>query len=92
MRGLTAPSRTSAHLRAGALAAASAFLIWGTVPVYWKQMTAVSAPELIAHRIVWSLVFLLGIVAWQKEFAALRPGFATLRVRTNLVHSIGLRE
>ena len=79
MRGLTAPTRSSAHPRAGALAAAGAFFIWGTVPVYWKQMTAVSATELIAHRIVWSLVFLLGLVAWQKDFAALRPGFATLR-------------
>jgi len=79
VRDLTAPTRPSAQASAGALAAASAFFIWGTVPLYWKQMTAVSAPELIAHRIVWSLVFLLGVTAWQKDFAALRPGLATPR-------------
>lgn len=53
--------------------------MWGVVPLYWKQMAAVSAPELIAHRIVWSLVFLVLVVAGQKDFAALRPGLATPR-------------
>lgn len=42
-------------------------------------MAAVPAAELIAHRIVWSLVFLLGVVAWQRDFAALRPGLAGAR-------------
>lgn len=70
------PPHTSTASPAGALAAAGAFLIWGTVPVYWKQMQGVAAPELIAHRIVWSLLFLLGVVAWQRNFAALRPGLA----------------
>jgi chloramphenicol-sensitive protein RarD len=79
VRGLTAPAQPSTQSSAGALAAASAFFIWGLVPLYWKQMAAVSAPELIAHRIVWSLVFLLGVTAWQKEFAALRPGLTTPR-------------
>ena len=79
VRGLNAPARSSTQASTGALAAASAFFIWGIVPLYWKQMTAVSAPELIAHRIVWSLLFLLGVTAWQRNFAALRPGLATPR-------------
>lgn len=64
---------------AGALSAAAAFLIWGTVPIYWRQMAAVNASELIVHRLVWSLVFLLGVVAWQRNFASLRPGFSSAR-------------
>ena len=43
-------------------------------------MQAVPAFELIAHRIVWSLLFLLGVLAWQKNFAALRPAFASARM------------
>lgn len=74
--GLSATNTSPSSTRAGAVSAAAAFLIWGTVPVYWKQMAAVSPFELIAHRIVWSLVFLLGVVAWQRDFAALRPGLA----------------
>lgn len=78
VRGLTAPNTTPASSRPGALAAASAFLLWGTVPVYWKQMQAVAATELIAHRIVWSLIFLVGVVAWRRDFGSLRPGLSTL--------------
>jgi chloramphenicol-sensitive protein RarD len=63
----------------GALAAAGGFLFWGLVPLYWKQMQTVSAIELIAHRIVWSLVFLVGILAWQKKFRELRPALANAR-------------
>lgn len=76
MRGLSANAPASAASAQGALAAAAAFLFWGTVPVYWKQMQAVAAGELIAHRIVWSLLFLLAVVAAQRNFAALRPGLA----------------
>ncbi len=87
--GLSSAPVPSASSRAGALAAASAFFIWGTVPVYWKQMQAVSAFELIAHRFVWSLVFLLGVLAWQRNFASLRPGFASARaVGVNLLSSV----
>jgi len=42
-------------------------------------MQAVSAFELIAHRIVWSLGFLLVILAWQRQFASLRPALASGR-------------
>jgi len=67
----------------GALAATAAFLLWGLIPLYWKQMQSVSAFELIAHRIVWSLVFLLGVTAWRKSFAELRPAFTDTRVFFN---------
>jgi len=61
------------------LAATGSFLLWGIVPLYWKQMQGVPAFELIAHRITWSLLFLLGVLAWQRNFSALRPAFATVR-------------
>lgn len=73
----------------GALAAASGFLFWGLVPVYWKQMQSISAFELIAHRIVWSLVFLLGVIAWQGRFAGLWDSFRSRRLLgLNLLSSV----
>jgi len=45
------------------------YLIWGLVPLYWKELAAVDALELIAHRHVWSLVFLVGILAWRGGYA-----------------------
>lgn len=68
------------------LAAAGSFLFWGVVPIYWKQMHTVSSFELIAHRAAWSLVFLLGVMAWQKSFADLKPAFAGTGA---LLHSLG---
>jgi chloramphenicol-sensitive protein RarD len=45
----------------GTVFAVAAYLIWGLFPIYWKQLTAVPALQLIGHRIVWSFV-LLGLV------------------------------
>lgn len=75
-------SKTPPHPDAtrGALAATGAFFIWGVVPVYWKQMQGVSPYELIAHRSTWSLVLLLGLLAWQGRFETLRPAFASRRM------------
>lgn len=87
--GLSPVSTPSPSSRAGALSAASAFLFWGTVPVYWKQMQGVPASELIAHRIVWSLFFLVAVVAWQRDFGSLRPGLASARaVGLNLLAGV----
>lgn len=73
----------------GALAAATGFLFWGLVPVYWKQLAGINPVELITHRITWSLVFLLGIVAWQRNFPVLRAAFAAPRlVGLNLLGSV----
>jgi chloramphenicol-sensitive protein RarD len=74
--GLSTAAPASPSARAGAFAASSAFFIWGTVPIYWKQMQGVPAVELIVHRCVWSLVFLLVVLAAQKNFASLRPGLS----------------
>jgi len=53
--------------RRGALAAAGAFAFWGLIPVYWKWLAHISPVELIMHRAVWSLAFLLGVLGWQKQ-------------------------
>lgn len=44
--------------RSGVLAAATCYLLWGLVPLYWKRLAGVDAVELIAHRHGWSLVLL----------------------------------
>lgn len=44
---------------AGGVYAVLAYLTWGLMPAYWKLVPELSAPELIAHRVVWS-VFVTG--------------------------------
>lgn len=64
----------------GALAATAAFLLWGVIPIYWKQIQGVSAVELIAHRSCWLALFLLAVLAVRRDLGALRPAFASVRI------------
>ena len=41
--------------------AVGAYLLWGLLPVYWKQLVHVPATQLIAHRILWSFLILVAI-------------------------------
>ena len=54
----------------GLLVAMQAFLIWGLSPLYWKHLSHVPAFEALMHRVVWSLIFLLPILAFQKKIGA----------------------
>lgn len=47
----------------GVFYAAGAFVCWGVVVVYWKQLAHVPAAEILAHRIVWCAVFAIALVA-----------------------------
>lgn len=43
----------------GLLSGAGAYMLWGILPVYWKQVYPVPAFEILAHRVVWSFVFMV---------------------------------
>lgn len=47
--------------RQGVLLAASAYLMWGIAPIYFKLIAAASPLEILSHRIVWSF-FLLALL------------------------------
>ncbi|MBI5771020.1 MAG: EamA family transporter RarD [Verrucomicrobia bacterium] len=68
-----------AHARTGALAAALCYFLWGLVPLYWKQLAGINPVELIAHRHLWSLVFVLVIIAAQGRFGETRAALGTVR-------------
>ncbi len=54
----------------GLLAALFAFGFWGVAPLYFKLLGLVSPLEIIAHRIIWSAVFLAAFLLWRDG-----PGF-----------------
>lgn len=49
--------------RGGVIAALSAFLFWGLVPIYYKGLQTVGAWEVLAHRVIWSVPLLLLFLA-----------------------------
>ena len=56
----------------GLLYAALAYLAWGLFPIFFKQLTHVNALEVVMHRMVWSLVFLMCVLVVLKRWAWLR--------------------
>ena len=70
----------SSHSPRGALTATASFLLWGVLPIYWKQLETLPAFELISHRVTWSLLFLLAVLAHRRAFGALRAPFTEARL------------
>jgi chloramphenicol-sensitive protein RarD len=68
--------------RSGAIAAIATYTFWGVMPIYFKLLGAVPAPELLGWRIIWSMPVCLAIVALQNQKAAL---IATFTNRTLLL-------
>jgi len=52
-----------------------AYLSWGFLPIYWKFLNTVPSMEILTHRMVWSVFFLLGLLAVQKRLGELRQLF-----------------
>ncbi|HYJ77844.1 MAG TPA: EamA family transporter RarD [Actinomycetes bacterium] len=49
------------------------YLIWGLFPLYWPLLEPAGAVEIMAHRVVWSLVFVLAVLAVRRRWEWLRP-------------------
>ena len=57
-----------ARVRVGAASAISAFTLWGISPAYWRFFLQFGAVEVLVHRILWSAVFLGGLIAAREGF------------------------
>ncbi len=63
-------------MRRGFTATVLAFAIWGVLPLYLHPLHQVSALQVIANRVVWSCIFVLGWMAIRGELATLRAALA----------------
>ncbi len=46
----------------GTIAAVSAFLSWGLLPLYWKELQEVNSIEIVLHRFFWAFITTLVLV------------------------------
>lgn len=67
--------------RAGLLFGLAAYGLWGVLPIYFKLLQAVPAIDIVAHRIVWSLIALALLVTALKSWGEVR---AAIRRRRTL--------
>ncbi|MEU5696941.1 EamA family transporter RarD [Actinosynnema sp. NPDC020468] len=68
----TAASSDIHHGNRGIAYGVGAYVLWGLVPAYWPLLAPASSPEILAHRIAWSLVVMVVITAALRRWTALR--------------------
>ena len=56
----------------GFIYAILAFSFWGLVPIYFKALSSVSPTEVLAHRIIWSVILLFMVILFSRQFGALK--------------------
>lgn len=54
--------------RSGLIAGVAAFALWGIIPAYWKLLKFLPAGEILAHRFVWTALFLIALLTWQRRW------------------------
>jgi len=61
------------NITKGTITTISAFFLWGIFPIYWKALKHVPSTQILAHRVVWSLVFILFLVSVQRRWKEANP-------------------
>jgi chloramphenicol-sensitive protein RarD len=76
--------------RTGILCTLGAYTFWGLAPIYWKLVADVPATQLLAHRIVWSVLMLGVLAAVQRRGRELGRVFTSARVTATLLATTAL--
>jgi chloramphenicol-sensitive protein RarD len=64
-------------MKKGIWCAVGAYASWGLLPLYWKLLAQVPAPQIIGHRIVWSLATLLAFIFFMRKWTTLRSALTS---------------
>jgi len=70
----------------GILAGIGAYILWGLFPIYWRVLEQDPAIEILAHRMVWSLIFMAALLTVQKDWRWLKEVFHNRR--TVLIYTL----
>ena len=62
------PPDETQRRRAGLLNGAGAYLLWGFLPLYFSALAPAGSLEILAHRIVWCLVFCAVLLALTRGY------------------------
>jgi len=76
----------AAEDNSGLVAGIAAFVTWGLVPVYWKLLRFIPAAEILAHRFIWTCVFMVLLLSWQGRWPEV---LANLRSRRTALFCAG---
>ena len=68
---LTPTDQTTNIARRGVLLGITAYMIWGSFPVFFKALQGAPPLEIVCHRIIWSATFLLVLVSARQQLPRL---------------------
>lgn len=74
-------------MQLGILFACAAYFIWGLLPLYLKAIKQIPAMEILGHRMVWSLAFLMIVLLVRRQWAWLLPALRNRRVLGRFIAS-----
>jgi chloramphenicol-sensitive protein RarD len=60
------------HEKSALIAGIAAFATWGLIPGYWKLLKAVPPAEILAHRYLWTSLFLTALLTWQGRWSEVK--------------------
>ena len=66
-------TRPAVAARSGTLAGIAAYSLWGIFPLVFHQLSSVSPFEVLLHRVVWSFVVVVALLALRRDHGWLRP-------------------
>jgi chloramphenicol-sensitive protein RarD len=69
------------HETSALVAGIAAFTTWGLIPIYWKLLQAVPATEILAHRFVWTTIFLSIVLTWQQRWTEVQENVRSRSAR-----------
>ena len=83
----TPPAQTRRDAEVGLAYGVAAYLWWGLIPIYFKLVAHIPPLTVLAHRVVWSWVFLGVLVAIRARWAELRDVVRSRRLLATLAAS-----
>ena len=86
---MTSPKPPSLHAidRRGLIFGLGAYLSWGLIPLYFKLLKSVPSVDIVAHRVLWSLLVVGVLVLAARGWPAVRAVLANRRAMLILVAS-----
>lgn len=65
-----------------------AYTLWGFFPIYFKFLHEAPALQIMAHRVTWSFIFLVFLIALRKEFSQILKSFTKKIILTYTIAGI----
>lgn len=72
-------------MKKGSLYVLFCYILWGILPIFWKQIGGVNSYYILAVRMVWSFIFCGIIMATKREFSKLKSIFENKKLLKKLI-------